>query len=163
MKFNVFLFICPRDHRLEPPDVTGSSLTLGTAGSRRTVYLIDDNATKLPDTSGTTNPNNSSSSTNTSAATPPPSTDTSATAASTPPINSSVADANSPSTFLMYNRISNVIGGPLIDSGLAAAAVASSMPTNGFSSNTSDSNKNAKDKKNIDDKESAIWYEYGCV
>ncbi|XP_053956841.1 girdin isoform X2 [Anastrepha ludens] len=43
-------------HGLEAPDVTGSSLTLGTAGSRRTVYLIDENQ-KIPET--TTNSNGS--------------------------------------------------------------------------------------------------------
>ncbi|XP_067644456.1 girdin isoform X2 [Eurosta solidaginis] len=35
--------------RLQAPDVTGSSLTLGTAGSRRTVYLMDENQ-KIPET-----------------------------------------------------------------------------------------------------------------
>ncbi|XP_037906855.1 girdin isoform X1 [Hermetia illucens] len=68
---------------LEPPDVTGSSLTLGTAGSRRTVYLIDENQ-KISETGS----NNTSD-------------------APTPTNNPN----ENQSTYLIYNRINTMIGG----------------------------------------------------
>lgn len=117
--------------------MTGSSLTLGTAGSRRTVYLIDENP-KLPDTAHSNAVD---------------SVPTSATATTT----TSPAQANNgeqqppqpPSTVLMYNRISNVIGGS-IDAGSSSGTT------------TVDTQPPAdKDKRNTD--ESAVWYEYGCV
>lgn len=132
---------------LEPPDVTGSSLTLGAAGSRRTVYLVDENS-KLPDsttatsstavadteTTATNNNNNASNSNNNSA--------------------TSTTD-QTPSTFLMYNRISNVIGDPKI------VGSATSMPlSQGTALGNSPSN-GTNDKRKPDD--NAVWYEYGCV
>lgn len=110
--------------------MTGSSLTLGTAGSRRTVYLIDEN-TKLPDT------------------TQPPDA-----AGATPSPNNSHAhlDQPVPSTLLMYNRISNVIGT------IGGEATGSNALPN------ADNTSNApKDKKKNDERENAVWYEYGCV
>lgn len=133
-------------HSLEPPDVTGSSLTLGTAGSRRTVYLIDENS-KLPDT---TTPNSE--------------TDISSKNNNNNNGNNSTPATNdqSPSTFLMYNRISNVIG----DTG----AGVSGSNNNENAANNSDalvsstvSDKNAKERKKAEEREKAIWYEYGCV
>lgn len=115
-------------HSLEPPDVTGSSLTLGTAGSRRTVYLIDE---KLPDS---TQP---------------------AEAAAAPPTNNSHAHPDpAPSTLLMYNRISNVIG-TIGNETTTGAALCND-------DNAPDKNL-AKDKKKNEERENAIWYEYGCV
>lgn len=125
--------------------MTGSSLTLGAAGSRRTVYLVDENP-KLPDTSaqsdselGSNNRNNSSISNNNSSV------------SSTNNNNhSSSHDKSSPSTLLMYNRISNVIGDP------------SMINSNQQSPNSSVLNDNAnKDKKKPNDEH--VWYEYGCV
>lgn len=133
--------------RIEPPDVTGSSLTLGAAGSRRTVYLGDE-ISKLPDTTtqstdpdlmglSISNNNSSNSSSNNSSNN-----------------NHSTAHEQTPSTFLMYNRISNVIGDPKIG------------PSNQHSPNNSVLNDNAsngngaKDRKKGDDH---VWYEYGCV
>lgn len=122
--------------RLEAPDVTGSSLTLAAAGSRRTVYLIDEIA-KLPDTTsqsdsevGTNNRNNTKNSNNNTSTN------------SNNNNNHASAHDQSPSTFVMYNRISNVIG--------------EKTPP---SENTSNGN-GGKDKKNGDEH---VWYEYGCV
>lgn len=119
---------------LEPPDVTGSSLTLGTAGSRRTVYLVDEIA-KIPDTSQTSDPNTS------------------------PTNNNSHPDPNQqPSTLLMYNRISNVIG--TIGNEASSSVAGSAVPNQDNAISSTD--KNLKDKKK-EERENAIWYEYGCV
>lgn len=97
---------------------------LGGAGSRRTVYLVDDNKIE-------TSANNSP--------TPPPSQN---------------ANDMSPTTFLMFNKISTTIGD--------TSTPTPPMPqTNGTSEKTKDSNQKKKnDQKN---RESAVWYEYGCV
>lgn len=121
--------------RLEPPDVTGSSLTLAAAGSRRTVYLIDEN-TKLPDTSDAdllTGNQNSSPNNN----------------------NNNNNQDQSPSTFLMYNRISNVIGDPKM--------MGNGSPNNSINDNNTSNGNGARDRKKPDDNEKAVWYEYGCV
>lgn len=132
--------------------MTGSSLTLGTAGSRRTVYLIDD---KLPDqsnnaadkkaaTTRTASPSNIASTT--------PNADSNITSTST---KASTSDA--PSTFLMFNRISNVIGANVSGTG-------STSPSNiGTATIANDKNLKEKKKTTEDGKETAIWYEYGCV
>lgn len=126
--------------RLEAPDVTGSSLTLAAAGSRRTVYLIDE-ISKLPDTAsqsdseiGTNNRNNAKNSNNNTSTN------------SNNNNNHASAHDQSPSTFVMYNRISNVIGEV-------------NSPNAVLGENTSNGN-GAKDKKTSDDH---VWYEYGCV
>lgn len=125
--------------RLEPPDVTGSSLTLGTAGSRRTVYLIDDNAAKIAD------PKN----------VPPVTTSTTTSTETTSAKNTS--SDSCPSTFLMFNRISNVIGGNITEN------ISSTSAQNNGSTTVPDK-KSKETKKGIEDgKETAIWYEYGCV
>lgn len=124
--------------------MTGSSLTLGAAGSRRTVYLVDENP-KLPDTSaqsdselGSNNRNNTTISNNNSSV-------------SSNNNNHSSSLDQSPSTFLMYNRISNVIGDPSMINA-----------NNQQSPNSSVINDNAnKDKKKSNDEH--VWYEYGCV
>lgn len=103
--------------------MTGSSLTLGTAGSRRTVYLIDDNP-KLSD--------------NSEAAESP--------SAATSQLNTTGDSA--PSTVLMYNRISNVIG-------TIGADASGSVPA--------DPATDKEKKKRNDERENAVWYEYGCV
>lgn len=124
-------------YRLEPPDVTGSSLTLGTAGSRRTVYLIDD---KLPDTS--------QSAEGSTAATAAAATATTAPSSNSPPHPD---QPQPPSTVLMYNRISNVIG--------TIGGDATGSSTICSPDNASDKDK----KKRTDERENAVWYEYGCV
>lgn len=120
---------------LEPPDVTGSSLTLGTAGSRRTVYLVDENP-KISDPSQTSDPNVSATNNN---AQPDP--------------------AQQPSTLLMYNRISNVIG--TIGSEASSSMANSALPNQDTAISSTD--KNLKDKKKNEERENAVWYEYGCV
>lgn len=121
--------------RLEPPDVTGSSLTLGTAGSRRTVYLIDD---KLSESQSNvvTDPNPTTSNVNNET-------------------NSQIGDST-PSTFLMYNKISNVYGSA-ID---GATGSGYSSGNNSIDKGGSKEKKKTNEEKN---KDSAIWYEYGCV
>lgn len=127
------IFIC----RLEPPDVTGSSLTLGTAGSRRTVYLIDEKLS-ASQSNIVTDPNPTTSHNET---------------------NSQTGDTT-PSTFLMYNKISNVYG--------TTATAVDGATGSGYSSgnNSVDKSGNNKEKKKTNEeknKDSAIWYEYGCV
>lgn len=128
--------------RLEAPDVTGSSLTLGAAGSRRTVYLVDENS-KLPDSTaqsdsemGTNNRNSTTISNNN-------------TSKSSNNNNHSTSHDQSPSTFLMYNRISNVIGDPKV--------VGSNNSV--LNDNASNGNGGRERKEN----DGHIWYEYGCV
>lgn len=63
--------------------------------------------------------------------------------------NHSSSHDQSPSTFLMYNRISNVIGDPTV------------IGSNNSVHNENASNGNGgKDKKEND---GHVWYEYGCV
>ncbi|XP_030569977.1 protein Daple isoform X2 [Drosophila novamexicana] len=94
---------------LEPPDVTGSSLTLGTAGSRRTVYLIDE---KLPDGSSASAQQSQQPQ---ASSTPTPSNNAAAAAAAAAATGAEpqtpLKNDNQPSTFLMYNRINTTIGG----------------------------------------------------
>ncbi|KAH8408638.1 hypothetical protein KR215_009270 [Drosophila sulfurigaster] len=143
---------------LEAPDVTGSSLTLGTAGSRRTVYLIDEHQ-KLTEAGSNSN------------ATPQQLQQPQATSTPTPSNSGNTANAaaepqtpqknESPATFLMYNRINTTIGGaasnnidqnPLLQASGSGGSVAGSA--------------NQDDKalrKRNEDKSNSIWYEYGCV
>lgn len=133
-------------HSLEPPDVTGSTLTLGTAGSRRTVYLIDE-ITKLPD----------SAHNNVDTVTATPLANSTANNSAVQPNNSHDEQQQQsvqppPSTVLMYNRISNVIG--------TIGNDASGSNSTAIDAQSADKNL-PKDKKGND--ESAVWYEYGCV
>lgn len=145
------VFICTY-RRIEPPDVTGSSLTLATAGSRRTVYLVDE-ITKLPDTTQTSD----SELTGTHSANNRKSSSISNNNASINSSNNnhSTSHDQSPSTFLMYNRISNVIGDP--------TTIGSSnqhLANNSILSDNASNGNGGKDKKKADDH---VWYEYGCV
>lgn len=143
---------------LEPPDVTGSSLTLGTAGSRRTVYLIDDNAAKLTEQKNMTAGSGGGSASNNNASNNNVTDATGGSVESSPP-------PPPPSTFLMFNRISNVIGGNVGSAG--AGSLSPSHSSNGGEKATSSGT--AKDKKKGSEdgsgggKETAVWYEYGCV
>lgn len=103
-------------HSFEAPTDAPPNL-LGTAGSRRTVYLGEEN--KSGEEPSISNGNGKSES---------------------PP-------AGAP-TFLMYNKISTTIAG-------------NESPTpSGNENQKSKSDKKKNDQKN---RESAIWYEYGCV
>lgn len=116
---------------LETTEAAGS-LHLGTAGSRRTVYLVDENAKVPPiDTANTT-----------------PGTPT-------PTNENQSSETSAPSTFLMYNRISTMIGNP--------SETPSSLQTNGNSDNKSTTSERKKNGGSAKGKESAVWYEYGCV
>lgn len=119
-------------------------MTSAAAGSRRTVYLIDENS-KLPDGSS-----------------PPSDAELHGTnnrTGSTGNINNGNNNNNHadqiPSTFLMYNRISNVIGDTtVIGNGTGGQhSPKSSLADNG----------NAAKDKRTQEEEKAIWYEYGCV
>lgn len=132
--------------RLEAPDVTGSSLTLGTAGSRRTVYLVDLENSKLPDANSQSDPELGANNRNSSA------NSNNNTSVNSNNSNHSSSHDQTPSTFLMYNRISNVIGDPKV--------IGSNSPNNSVLDNASNGN-GGKDKKNEAD--GHVWYEYGCV
>lgn len=145
--------------------MTGSSLTLGTAGSRRTVYLIDDNAAKIADsknvsTSTTSPANNSTTSIKSNETTSQPISTAPATPAGT-------ANSAPSSTFLMFNRISNIIGNINESDIVSAPNVGTTTSTNNGATLNAGGDKisNNKDKKKgvEDGKETAIWYEYGCV
>lgn len=132
--------------RLDAPDVTGSSLTLGAAGSRRTVYLIDENS-KLPDTSTQSNDSDLLVTNNRSGAA------TSNNNNDNGNNNNNHAD-QVPNTFLMYNRISNVIGDTTV--------IGNGSSSQHSPKHTLDNGNASKDKRTQDD-EKAVWYEYGCV
>lgn len=105
----------------------------GTAGSRRTVYLADDN----PDVTLTTRPQ------------------------STP--------LKEAPTYLVYNRISTVIGEGACQS-VADRPIAerderpiTERPESGIDARNGRSSVTGKSERPENSKESAIWYEYGCV
>ncbi|KAH8380337.1 hypothetical protein KR009_010072 [Drosophila setifemur] len=138
---------------LEAPDVTGSSLTLGTAGSRRTVYLIDEHQ-KLPD----------GSSANSGSATAQPQSGGTSNAATTTtpadpqtPQKSAADNSGGPATFLMYNRINTTIGGASTTGDQSPLLQASGS----VSGTPVQDDKSAR--KRTEDKSNSIWYEYGCV
>ncbi|XP_068149836.1 LOW QUALITY PROTEIN: girdin [Drosophila tropicalis] len=145
---------------LEPPDVTGSSLTLGTAGSRRTVYLIDEQGTASQ--SAATAPSGSGGSGTT---TPTPSNSNNNTAEPQTPQKSTHIEGNStggqtsspgPSTFLMYNRINTSIAGESTANDHSPLL----QPSGGGSVSGQDDKSL---RKRNEDKNNSIWYEYGCV
>ncbi|XP_030385520.1 girdin isoform X2 [Scaptodrosophila lebanonensis] len=148
-------------HGLEAPDVTGSSLTLGAAGSRRTVYLIDEHQ-KLPDGSTNTQkqPQQQQATANSSGSTTGTSTPTPGASETQTPQKANAAE--SPGTFLMYNRIINTtIGGSGTSNDQSPLLQAS-----GSGGSVSGSAGQVDDKglrKRNEDKSNSIWYEYGCV
>ncbi|XP_016926278.2 girdin isoform X3 [Drosophila suzukii] len=137
---------------LEAPDVTGSSLTLGTAGSRRTVYLIDEHQ-KLPDGSSPSSaqPQSGGSSGSGNTATPTPAEP------QTPQKSAENSAPVGPATFLMYNRINTTIGGAS-NSGDQSPLLQASGSVSGT---PLQDDKSAR--KRTEDKSNSIWYEYGCV
>lgn len=113
-----------------PPDTSSKIHLLGTAGSRRTVYLGEEN--KQPEDASTSNGNKSTES---------------------PPAAVAASTAGAP-TFLMYNKISTTIAGK--ESPTPSAS-------NGLNGNENQKTKSDKKKNDQKNRESAIWYEYGCV
>lgn len=111
---------------------------LGGAGSRRTVYLVDENHIKA-DQSPSSSISQPSSKAAAAVASPAISTSN----------DSSAGGGGGPTTLLMYNRISNIIA-PLSEEDNGGG---------GEKFGTSNQNKSLEEKE----KESAIWYEYGCV
>ncbi|XP_059621753.1 girdin [Phlebotomus argentipes] len=126
------------------PDVTVAAL--GTAGSRRTVYLMDE-STKLPEAAPS--PSHSQSSAGGSSG---------ANCANSAD-NGTHQSPGNPSTLLMYNRISNVIGGDVVSMGGSSGA----QMISGDKANHRDSGSKKRPPNEEKDKEPAIWYEYGCV
>lgn len=151
---------------MEAPDVTGSSLTLGTAGSRRTVYLIDETQ-KIPDT------NNQSAELPSTGMNTSTATDTAGVHSAEPqtPGNASQQKNENPSTFLMYNRINTMIAGNsnaavmqgVNEQNVNDSSVSSTreMPSTAASSVGGDDKMLRKQR--TEDKSNSIWYEYGCV
>lgn len=101
----------------------GSALSLGSVGSRRTVYLSEDDTGSVAQS-----------------ATPQP----------------SVQGSANPPPLLVYNRISTVIGGD-------AAQTQNRTTQNVVAPQPSVIEDAAGEKKEKSAKETAIWYEYGCV
>lgn len=129
-------------------------MTLAAAGSRRTVYLIDENS-KLPDsttsTTQTTDTDLLAINNNRNTSTPNPTCNHNFDSKTNNNNHTTTSSEQIPSTFLMYNRISNVIGDPNV--------IGNGSNSQNLSRN---SVNDAKDKKRSDE-EKAIWYEYGCV
>lgn len=158
-------------------------VNLGGAGSRRTVYLDEMQIKTEPI-------NNRSPSSSINMGKAGAAAATSASSASTSPaLNgagstgagqpagdgggsaSSGTAAAAPTTLLMYNRISNIIS-PLPNEGdnnqqqgSDKFGSSSSQASNANNNNSSNINNNSKGGGSLEDKEkeSAIWYEYGCV
>ncbi|XP_020806538.1 girdin isoform X3 [Drosophila serrata] len=133
---------------LEAPDVTGSSLTLGTAGSRRTVYLIDEHQ-KLPDGSSAQQQQSSGGSNAPATTAPAPEPP------QTPQKTGDTTASSGPATFLMYNRINTTIGGASTSGDQSPLLPAASTSTPLQDDKTA--------RKRTEDKSNSIWYEYGCV
>ncbi|XP_005181786.1 girdin [Musca domestica] len=148
-------------HGLEAPDVTGSSLTLGTAGSRRTVYLIDENQ-KIPESNQSTSPtlrgSGACSSNSSSTATLSATTNNNAE----PQTPSGSSKSENPTTFLMYNRINNIVGGNSLN-----VSNNSDTPSGTHANNRDIDGQHDQDnkvaRKRSEDKNNSVWYEYGCV
>lgn len=145
-----------------------SVVNLGGAGSRRTVYL-DENQIKGGETinrSPSSSINLGQPATSGTSAAAAASTTSSATSSATqppPPTNGVGSDgsaAQAPTTLLMYNRISNIIS-PLANDGDTQQGGSDKFGSS--SSQNSTTNNNNKGSLEEKEKESAIWYEYGCV
>ncbi|XP_065359354.1 protein Daple isoform X1 [Calliphora vicina] len=146
-------------HGLEAPDVTGSSLTLGAAGSRRTVYLIDENQ-KIPETADGSGGGGSGSNSSSTA------TLSGKNNTAEPQTPTSTQKSDNPATFLMYNRINNIIGGN--SANVSGSETSSPTPAAGSGSSNRDTEVHQDENKLMrnkrpEDKNNSIWYEYGCV
>lgn len=133
-----------------------SVVNLGGAGSRRTVYLDEDQIKADTINRSPTNSINMGQTAASSKATPPvPTTTIPAATNGTPDGTGEPA----PTTLLMYNRISNIIA-PLASSDGDNKQQSSEKFGSSSSQNSNGNNKGGLEDK---EKESAIWYEYGCV
>lgn len=135
------------------PSAEVPTLSLGSAGSRRTVYLVDEipkineNTSKSATTGNSVSGGGNHKSDDSC-------TDQNDSKSSTIPTTTTPA----PSTVLMYNRISTMIGND------AVGNYTEYEHENGGPITTSTPSKDDNRKKNnIKSKESAVWYEYGCV
>lgn len=103
---------------------TNSALSLGSIGSRRTVYISEEETPSIQPTTASTLP-----------------------ARPAVPQNGTAASPN----LLVYNRISTVIG----DHSLRTLGNQTNLPEEYMRDNA--------EKKKTNSKETAVWYEYGCV
>lgn len=103
---------------------TNSALSLGSIGSRRTVYISEEETPSIQPTTTSTLP-----------------------ARPAVPQNGTAASPN----LLVYNRISTVIG----DHSLRTLGNQTNLPEEYMRENA--------EKKKTNSKETAVWYEYGCV
>lgn len=154
----------PQPPQLPPKEAVGQTTTdvanvvnLGGAGSRRTVYLVDGNQIKA-ERSPTSSINLGQPANATTTSSEAANSSTQSTNGAT--IASGAEGAATPpaTTLLMYNRISNIIA-PLSE-GSAVAVGQSEKFGSSTGGSQNDSNKGSMEDK---EKESAIWYEYGCV
>lgn len=147
--------------KLTTTNDVASVVNLGGAGSRRTVYL-DENQIKADAIN-----RSPSNSINVGQPVSGSSSSTAGVAAVAAPATtngggSSGTSTAAPTTLLMYNRISNVIS-PL-SSGEGGDNQGQQGSGSVSSQNSTTNNNNNKGSGLEDkDKESAIWYEYGCV
>uniref|UniRef100_A0A240PM14 HOOK N-terminal domain-containing protein n=1 Tax=Anopheles epiroticus TaxID=199890 RepID=A0A240PM14_9DIPT len=153
-------------------DTATDALNLGTAGTRRTVYLDDkivNSGSSTPTGGVTVNPS------------PPPSISTPPPPPPRTDQNATTSQSNSPGepTFVLLNRIStttttlktettsNLVPGSQseVSGNPSGAPNTSSTALCGMEdSNKKDSNgNNSKKKTEPKNRDSAIWYEYGCV
>lgn len=137
----------PKDSNDKVEPVGHVVANLGTAGSRRTVYMVDENQ-KIAD------PMNQSSSSSGSNAGGQSSTNGGNVVG-----GAGGGSGGGEPTLLMYNRISNVISSPLILDHASSTAADNDNKMANVNGKSSTNANNMDDKE----KESAIWYEYGCV
>ncbi|SPP76206.1 girdin isoform X1 [Drosophila guanche] len=150
---------------LEAPDVTGSSLTLGTAGSRRTVYLIDEHQ-KLPDGSNSSPGSNAQQQQSASTSIASDGTPTPKAEPQTPQKNNennSNISSPGPATFLMYNRINTTIGGVSTTTDQNPLVTTEASGSGGGNVSVTPTQDDKSGRKRSEDKSNSIWYEYGCV
>ncbi|KAL9904081.1 protein girdin isoform 1-T1 [Glossina fuscipes fuscipes] len=145
-------------HGLEAPDVTGSSLTLGTAGSRRTVYVIDENQ-KIPDAAAGQQTTHISS--NTISDSPTPTVNNTNNVAESQTLTESGQKNDNPSTFLVYNRINTIMGNSSLNSNNNEVHSATTAGNRDDDDHQQDDNKLLR--KRSEDNSNSVWYEYGCV
>ncbi|XP_050088449.1 girdin [Anopheles aquasalis] len=152
-------------------DSTNDTLNLGTAGTRRTVYLDDKIVNSGSSTPTGTGVNPSPPPSISTPPPPPPRTDAQPSSAN--------ATTGEPGTFVLLNRISTTtttlktettsnLLSPEVSGNPAGAGTGSPGSTNqcgAEDSNKKDATNGNNSKKKTDQKnrDSAVWYEYGCV
>lgn len=123
------------------------------------MYLIDENQ-KIPDSSGAgTGGSGSNSSSTVTLSGQNNITETQ--------IPTSTQKSDNPATFLMYNRINNIIGGNSTNSSGNKTPSPTIASESGGSNHDMEEDHQNENKvmrnKRPEDKNSSIWYEYGCV